>query len=110
MVYQQCKTEGSPATSRLRAGLRVMLAGAGQAYSLLPNPNNGEFKLWQKVADNDPVAISVSSIIGQELMRTNASFKDQYAHIKLVDLPSGIYYLNLQNSKGQSFVFKFVKL
>ncbi|MEO6831540.1 MAG: T9SS type A sorting domain-containing protein [Chitinophagaceae bacterium] len=88
---------------------RKILAGSTQEYKLLPNPNNGNFKLWQKVADDNPVTVSVYSIVGQKLLQTNKIFAKGFVEVSLVDLPSGIYYLNMQDSKGQLFVFKFLK-
>ncbi len=108
-----CDTVWADTLSRYQdtAGIRSMpvLGGLdGQQYKLHPNPNNGNFILQQLVADHDPVEIEIFDVVGRSIYKNVLTFSSATQNIGIPDKVPGLYVLNLRDSKGRSFKFKFV--
>jgi hypothetical protein len=79
-----------------------------QSYKLYPNPNGGTFTLQQMVSDGEPVQIEAWDAIGQSIYNQQAVFSAQRLQLQLGDMLPGLYMLQLTDSKGLKYSFKFV--
>lgn len=79
-----------------------------QAYSLAPNPNNGNMTLMQKIRDEQPVRVEVLNMPGQVIYKGSLLFNGNMAPLNLQGLCPGLYLVQLRDSAGNSFVLKFV--
>ena len=79
-----------------------------QHYSLMPNPNNGNFMLTQLFPDTKPIKIAVFNSIGQNVYTNYITFENGKINLNLNNLMQGLYVLNLTDSKGEIYNIKFV--
>ena len=86
----------------------VQQVSGSQFYSLLPNPNNGNFIVKQLVADDKPVNAEVWNAIGAKVWSGKLVFSGKQANIRLGGIASGGYLLKLYDSKGQHYTIKFI--
>jgi hypothetical protein len=80
-----------------------------QKYILYPNPNDGNFILEQAVPDNEPVEVEVWDAVGRTLYKENLLFSDAISKLQIGNVASGLYLLQVTDSKGRMFRLKFVK-
>jgi hypothetical protein len=80
-----------------------------QQYMLVPNPNDGNITLLQKLADSKPVSIKVYNSVGAVVRSFNTAYESNTAMLHLNNIPAGLYYMILHNSAGQSYHLTFVK-
>ena len=78
-----------------------------QGYKLFPNPNNGSFILAQKEADEDLVSIQVLDAVGREVYKQRTMIKERQLQLHIGDKPTGMYILQVTDSQGRVFKFKF---
>jgi|GEM_PF-2554856 len=81
---------------------------AQQRYSLLPNPNNGNFVLKQYITDSKPATIEIWNAIGQTIYYKQIIFINNVYSINIAGIISGVYMLQIMDSSGHTFNFKFV--
>lgn len=79
-----------------------------QQYVLLPNPNNGNFILQQKITDNIPINAEIINEIGQIIFKKQINFNYQIFNINITNINTGIYILKMIDSKGRLFKIKFI--
>ena len=89
-------------------GVKAITDSKGQQYILYPNPNDGNFILQQGVADDEPVQAEVWDVTGRVLYKDKLQFTDLNAKMRVVNAVPGMYLMQLTDSKGQIFRFKFV--
>ena len=89
-------------------GVKAITDSKGQQYTLYPNPNDGNFILQQVLADDAPVQAEVWDVTGRVLYKDKLQFTDLNAKMRVVNAVPGMYLLQLTDSKGQIFRFKFV--
>jgi hypothetical protein len=82
---------------------------SNQAYSLFPNPNDGNLVLVQKVVDTGLVKVDVRDVLGRSVYKQQVLFEDQAHHLQLKSIAPGMYVVNLADSGGRKYTFKFVK-
>ena len=80
--------------------------GKGSALQLYPNPNTGEFTLKGSISKTDGAKLEIRNITGQvvyqqELHVKNGQFSE---HIKLGELPSGVYVLIVKTDTGNATI------
>jgi len=80
----------------------------GQQYTLYPNPNNGNFVLLQSVADQQPVISEIWDVTGRSIYKGDLHFETKTTTLQMVNGIPGLYLLQLTDSKGRMFKFKFV--
>ena len=81
------------------ATLTVTPLQQDQNIGVYPNPTSGLLH----IVSLEPQHATLFSITGQKILETNAS------QLHLDNLPSGVYLLNLQNSKKQISTFKILR-
>lgn len=96
----------SPALPQGEGG--VTQATGGQQYILFPNPNNGNFMLQQGVADYKPVLVEISDVVGRSILKQTLEFTDATSSFQVRNVMPGLYILQLTDSEGRMFKFKFV--
>lgn len=93
-------TEFSAITaSDASATLTVIPLQQDQNIGVYPNPTSGLLH----IVSSEPQHASLFSITGQKILETNTT------ELHLDNLPSGVYLLNLQNSKKQISTFKILR-
>ena len=93
-------TEFSAITaSDVSATLTVIPLQQIQNVGVYPNPTSGLLH----IVSSEPQHATLFSITGQKILETNA------AELNFENLPSGVYLLNLQNSKKQISTFKILR-
>jgi len=80
----------------------------GQRYILFPNPNNGNFILKQGTTDTDPVLAEITDVLGRSMFKQTLGFTDAISQIQVRNVTPGLYLLQLTDSEGRMFKFKFV--
>ena len=75
---------------------------------LYPNPNDGNFILQQEVADNEPVVVEIWDAVGRSIYREKQQFAGATSKLQLSNVAQGLYLLQITDSKGRMFKFKFV--
>jgi len=79
-----------------------------QHYVLSPNPNNGNMILVQTQSDPDPVRVEVLNMLGQSVYHADLLFNGGKAQLNMQGNAPGFYVLQLTDSKGNTFICKFV--
>ena len=102
--------DSSSAAERMAhvAGVKAITDGTGQQYILYPNPNDGNFILKQGVQDAAPVKAEMLDMTGRVLFSDNLYFAQLTTRMEMHNATPGIYLLQLTDSKGQMYRFKFV--
>ena len=80
----------------------------GQQYALYPNPNDGNFTVVQGVIDNNPVTAEIRDVVGQSIYKGSLQFSNGVSKLNIASRAQGIYLLELRDSQGRTFIFKFV--
>ena len=79
---------------------RINLQKNTCSVSVFPNPNNGRFHVLLSPTENDPYTIALADVNGKLFM----NLKAEDTRTQLIDfpsgVPSGIYFVQLRNSKG----------
>ena len=81
------------------ATLTVIPIEQSPSVSVYPNPTSGVLY----IVSREPQHATLFSITGQKILETNAT------ELNFEILPSGVYLLNLQNSKNQISTFKILR-
>jgi len=84
------------------------MAGSGNAFAVLPNPNNGTFTLAGHVSSAKEVMVHVTNVLGQQLYAGSAATKGgEVSHqISLpAGTPAGVYLLTV-TADGAHATFK----
>jgi len=89
-------------------GVGTIQNNSSQQYRLVPNPNNGSMALLQSVTDADPVACEIWDAVGRSIYKQNILFSSNQCSIQLGAIVPGLYLLQLRDTKGQEFKFKFL--
>jgi len=79
-----------------------------QKYSLYPNPNNGNITLLQQIKDESPVKVNVFNAEGQCIYANKLLFKANMARLNLYGVVPGLYVVQLRDSAGNNYSFKFI--
>jgi hypothetical protein len=79
-----------------------------QEYQFSPNPNNGNMILKQSISDEQPVVTEIWDAIGKNIFTQNIVFNSDNYNLQLGNISPGIYIMQLRDSKGNEFRFKFV--
>lgn len=74
-----------------------------QFVRVIPNPNNGTFKLAIQSQGEDELTLSLLNVLGTEVFHQNGiRFADHYSsEMNFRDLPDGIYYLIIKGRSNQ---------
>lgn len=72
-----------------------------QSLELVPNPNNGLFKITLHSANDEMASLTLCNSIGQKIKEINIK-TNETASIKL-DVPSGIYFITATTDKERYF-------
>ncbi len=78
-------------------------------YSVYPNPTSGLFYIVQNVAFNQSVQIVVKDLLGKEVITKRDNFYNGRISIDVEQLVSGVYIVEMLDSKSVKSQFKFVK-
>jgi len=79
-----------------------------QQYKLSPNPNSGNLTVMQMIPDDEPVKVEIWNAVGMSVYKTSLQFNNGTAQMKLGSVAPGIYLMQLNDTKGNRFIFKFV--
>jgi type IX secretion system substrate protein len=79
-----------------------------QQYFLFPNPNEGNFTVRQHLTDHNPVAAEIMDVTGRTVYQTTLVFDASDVHVQTHNLTPGLYVMNLLDSGGREYTFKFV--
>ncbi len=81
-----------------------------QKYTLLPNPNDGSFVLKQAIMDEQPVNIEIWDAVGRSVFKGQLQIADATVQIRMSNSQpvSGLYLLQITDSKGQQYRIKYV--
>jgi hypothetical protein len=90
-------------------GVASVGAADVRQYLLMPNPNDGNITLLQKLADSEPVSIKVYNTVGAVVHASNIVFEGNAAELNLSNIPVGVYYMKLLDKSGVSYSLQFVK-
>jgi len=89
-------------------GIDELLNVQAQSYTIYPNPSSdGLINITQKVADAKPVAIVVYSMQGSIVYKASKQFDGNTLTLKLNDLPTGLYLIQVVDQLGQSSRLRF---
>jgi hypothetical protein len=81
----------------------------GLEPSVYPNPTDGSITvLLNKNAEQDN-KITISDLIGRELLKMNVNKGDAQAIIDMSDLPTGLYLVSIFSNEGKLTTLKLVK-
>ncbi len=80
-----------------------------QQYTLIPNPNDGNVRLLQKMSDAEPVQVTVYNSVGAVVQTSTLVFEANAAALNLSNIPAGVYYMTLLDNGGHSYILHFVK-
>ncbi len=80
-----------------------------QQYSLVPNPNDGNFTLTQLQNDENPASIKVYNILGALVHTSYIIFESNAANLHLSNLAPGMYYITVRDVSGATYKLSFVK-
>ncbi|MFI4963562.1 MAG: T9SS type A sorting domain-containing protein, partial [Legionellales bacterium] len=69
---------------------------------------DGNFILQQEVKDNEPVAVEIWDAVGRSVYKDRLQFTEATSILRMKSLASGLYLLQLTDSKERMFKFKFV--
>ncbi|MBE2289000.1 MAG: T9SS type A sorting domain-containing protein [Chitinophagaceae bacterium] len=81
----------------------------GQIYSLYPNPNDGNLTLVQLIQDTSVISIDISDVLGRSVLKEQVVFREKSHDLHLENITAGLYVVSTIDSKGRTFIFKFVK-
>ncbi len=79
-----------------------------QKYSLIPNPNNGNFTIMQTIKDEMPVKAEILNSVGMNVYKGNLLFNAGIDKLQMLNTIPGLYLLRLTDNKGQKYLIKFV--
>lgn len=83
-------------------GIESFKTSNNAGYNLFPNPVKEELMITNHTADPS-VTLSLYNVQGQIVQLQQLNFIDRKVHVRL-NVPEGIYFLRLQNSKGNSWI------
>jgi len=109
-IDSMLERHSAPGSASLTAGSPKgdTVANYGQQYVLFPNPNSGNFTLQQGVADQQPVIAEMWDVTGRNIYKDYLHFDALTTNLQVVNAVPGFYLLQLTDSKGRMFKFKFV--
>ncbi len=73
-------------------------------YSNYPNPFNSQTVIRYKLPYSTPVTLKVYDLLGRSLLKLYEGYETSGLHTRVLngnDLPSGIYFINLQSAERQ---------
>jgi hypothetical protein len=77
-------------------------AAQGTELKVFPNPNTGTFTLNLLSADNEPVQVIITNVVGEKVMEfTTATNKEQEVKI---NRKAGIYFISAITAHGTNTV------
>ncbi|GAA4031830.1 zinc-dependent metalloprotease family protein [Flavobacterium cheonhonense] len=79
------------------------------AFSLYPNPNNGDFNIQFNSTSNEPIELAIFDIRGRQIYQnvyTNNGFFNE--NLQLANLQSGVYLVKVKDGKNE-LTKKFIK-
>ncbi|MBS1645193.1 MAG: T9SS type A sorting domain-containing protein, partial [Bacteroidetes bacterium] len=97
----------SDACSGSGGSARMLKGETTQSYTLLPNPNHGQFELRQMVLSENPVQVEVTDVLGRNIYRKLTVFQNGGTQIYLGDIVPGLYCITLLDETTIS-TLKFV--
>ena len=104
LVYARKSTGGNS----IQQGNTDIVKANVQQYRLYPNPSDGNIIVEQLVTDERAVKARIMNIIGQTLLNDNIYFQQRRKKMNMQSLLPGTYLLELRDSSGRIFNFKFV--
>ncbi len=110
IVYADDRACGLPYGSgedRMVRRIAAVTTANTQSYSLYPNPNDGNLNLLQTVADANPVYTEVWDGAGRLVYKQALTFSGSRAQVKMSNVPPGMYLIQLRDSSGKYYTFKF---
>ena len=79
-----------------------------QAYSIHPNPNNGNLNIVQRKSNNLAVTIQIWDVMGKQYYNAQTNFVGNMAAIHLNSTAPGLYILKIMDTNGGIFDYKFI--
>ncbi|WP_432670964.1 T9SS type A sorting domain-containing protein [Flavobacterium sp. SM2513] len=80
------------------------------AFSLYPNPSNGESIFLNSKTSFENAKIEVYNVLGQRVSALNADFgSNNQISIPIADLSVGVYLISVTTNTGEKFSSKFIK-
>ena len=79
------------------------------AFSLYPNPNNGDFNIQFNSTSNEPIELAIFDIRGRQIYQnvyTNNGFFNE--NLQLANIQSGVYLVKVKDGKNE-LTKKFIK-
>lgn len=71
-----------------------------EAFTVSPNPTNGEFQLYVKLAEVSPIAVRVFTIQGNFIMeQSNIQTAEEYTISMDMNVASGLYFIVLETAQ-----------
>ncbi len=113
-IYKALKLEADyfGCDSLIPSGIKAIESSV-KIFIVYPNPAADELNVKMSITDNSPVTISLTNILGQQVLT-------QYYHpghsasqnltIDISQLPQGLYFIAARNGEGISGTIKVVKM
>lgn len=79
-----------------------------QQYRLFPNPNDGNFTLYQLVPQTEQAICEIINATGLSVFKGQLRFEGGISHLAMPDKIPGLYLLKITDTKGYSSSIKFV--
>lgn len=105
VYYDNCSAGGQGGNSERKASSETVQ----QQYSLYPNPNDGNMQLWQLITDESPVEVKVYNTVGALIYKSTRTFMGNSSNLSVQKFAPGMYYVTLQDGKGETYTLRFVK-
>ena len=79
-----------------------------QQYRLFPNPNDGNFTLYQLVPQTASALCEIINATDLSVFKGELRFEGGISHLAMPDKIPGLYLLKITDAKGNSSIIKFV--
>lgn len=77
------------------------------SITIYPNPTDGILNLKFEIVNEAPITIKITNALGQVVLTESASI--QHSSINIQHFEAGIYFININDSKGNNAVRKIIK-
>ncbi|MNX65731.1 hypothetical protein D3C86_968000 [compost metagenome] len=99
-----CQTNGS---SSYKIGVTQDDDVATKDYSLFPNPNNGNFTIRQRVAEDKAIEIKVYNAVGSIVFQKQVNFNNGSFVVNMGNVVPGVYLVCIENSGNRTTCLRF---
>jgi hypothetical protein len=99
VVHNTCGIDTSYWVAHIPVGTGINTASNGSGLKVFPNPSKGTFTLNLQTGTTENAAVSITNLIGEEVMATSVSTNNP-AEISL-NQPAGLYFITASTPSGK---------